>query len=421
MTSTSRYFRASLAATAAAAIAASIPSAEANGFRNPPPGGKALGMDGGKIAFIDDGTALTHNPANLADVQESSFHAAYVMVYPDAEFTGEDGRKGSPEDNVAILPNFYGIWPLQDGLVAGVGLTTPFGQQTEWDKASPFGPAAPYFARLIMVDLNPTISARLNDQLSVAAGANLYWSRLDMKQGYPWGFFLDGPFPSGTARLDGDGFGAGANLAATWKFADRQRLALTYRSAFDIDYEGDFKISEIPAPLAPVVAGRSDFESKIRYPSMVTLGYGIELSDTFRVGADVEWVEFSRYQSLPLDIGANNEAGLVAPAIPQDWKDIWTFGVAAEWNYDENSVLWLTYKFMETPIPDETYSPIIIDADRHMAGVGMGHRMGSHTIGYAYQANFLEDRTIRGNPNPAVNGTYESVTHLVSVSYQYTF
>src|SRR5690242_8086046 len=57
------------------------PSALAEGFRNPPAGAFNLGRAGGRIAQIDDSSAVAQNPANLVDLQSPEVNFAPSFVY----------------------------------------------------------------------------------------------------------------------------------------------------------------------------------------------------------------------------------------------------------------------------------------------------------------------------------------------------
>lgn len=397
----------------------------ANGFRNPPPGARGLAMDGGKIAFLDDATTVSENAANMTEAKENSFMAAFTFIYPDAEFTSDAGGTANVDDSLMVLPNLYGLWGMEEkNLVFGLGLTTPYGQSTEWDKSAPFRYSAPYFSQMEVLDLSPVVATRINDQLSIGAGLDMYYSELETRQLVPWAMALSAPgLPDGEAKMEGDGVGVGAHFGMTWKVHEQHRLAATYRSQYDVDYEGDFTLSGLPpaAEAGGVADSSSEFETTIKFPNWVTLGYGYTVNEFLRVGVDVEWVQFSRYDTLELNLGTNSGKGLAPESQPQNWKDIWTYGIAMEWLIDDNSRLWATYKYLESPIPDETFTPSIVDADKHAVGLGMGHQMGAHYLAYTYQINLLDDREISTQPDPTLNGTYEAMSHLFSLSYAYTF
>lgn len=310
--------------------------------------------------------------------------------------------------------------------MAGVGLTTPYGQSTDWGDDSAFRYTAPYFAELRLVDITPCLAGKINDRFSVALGADLFWSDLDLKQVYSWFPVTGSPMtPDSEAEFSGEGQGFGGNAAASWQVTEKQKLALTYRSAVRVEYEGDFEISrlptaELPAMLQLIVTPRSDFSTEIEFPAIAALGYGVQATDKLRIEADVEWIQFSSYDSLPLDAGANNVL-LPATSVKEDWDDTWTFSLGADWQWSEALALRAGYAFIQSPIPDETFSPTLPDADRHVISLGFGYEHGSHSLDLACAFSLFEDREITGNQNPAYDGTYEITSTLAGISYSYSF
>lgn len=383
----------------------------ANGFRNPPDGAAALGRAGGKITHIDDASAVSHNPANLLDIEQTQFMGSLTFASTEAEYESPLGETAKTRGSGALLPNIHAAWPIHDAPVAvGLGITTPFGQSTEWSKTSVFRYTAPYFAELTVLNFTPAIAARLNDRIAVGLSGKLFWSELDFRQIVPAGPGM----PDGAARFDADGDGVGGSVGVTWQVTDRQRLALVYHTPVTVDYEGRFRVSEIPLP-------RSDFETEITFPAMVAMGYGLQINEKIRVGVDVEWIEFSRFDELPIDIGVNNGSGLVPPAIPQDWEDTWTIGVGMDWSAMAPWTVRAGYIFMETPIPSRTMAPTLPDADRHLVSVGLGYERGANAVDIAYAYSIFKDREIRDNLVPPYNGDYELSSHLFQISYKRSF
>lgn len=46
------------------------------------------------------------------------------------------------------------------------------------------------------------------------------------------------------------------------------------------------------------VSASSDVETTFQFPTIVALGYGLQATDTLQVEANVEWLEFSRFDTL---------------------------------------------------------------------------------------------------------------------------
>lgn len=402
----------------------------ANGFRNPPAGAEALGRVGGKIAQVDDASAVEHNPANITEIKDPEVMVSLTLINTGTDYHSPAGA-ASTRDDWKYLPDIFAVLPTENPMfTAGLGVTTPFGQSTVWNKDGAFRYSAPYSAELTLINVNPTLAAKLGEQVSVAAGVDVYMSQLDMKQVMPWSMLTGVAMPDGTAHLKGEGAGVGGNAAITYHPTKKQSIALTYRSPVKVDYEGDSDFSGFPAGAQAMgLTPSSDFETSIDFPTIVGLGYGIELTDTVRIEADVEWIEFSRYDSLSLDAGNNNpllngpaSRNPRAPAvIPQNWKDTWTFGLGADWKATQDLTLRAGYIYLQSPVPEETLAPTLPDASRHVFTVGAGLHRGANRIDIAYGYSLIGDRDVNKDQNPAYNGTYETTSHLMSVSYGRSF
>ncbi len=403
----------------------------ANGFRNPPEGAAALGRVGGKVALADDAAAVAHNPANLTELKGAELEASVTLINTETKYRSPMGGS-TTDDPWKYLPNVFYATPIENSrYAAGIGLTTPFGQSTVWDKESVFRYTAPYFAEMKTVNLNPTLAAKMSDKVSVAAGLDVYWSSLDLKQVFPWGMVTGNPLiPDGEVRMQGSGVGVGGNAAVTFRPVPRHIVALTYRSAVKVDYEGDTDFAGFPpGGEALGISAGSDFDTSIEFPAVAALGYAVKITDNVRVEADVEWVQFSKYENLVLDAGRNNplvqRPGSVNPmapvAIPQQWDDTWTYGLGAEWDVRSDLTLRAGYIFLESPVPEATLAPTLPDADRHVISVGAGLHRNGHRVDLAYGYSVIGDREVSPEENPAYAGTYETSSHLMSVTYGCTF
>jgi long-chain fatty acid transport protein len=406
---------------AVGAVIASV--AWADGYRNPPESASALGRDGGKIANIDDPSAATINPANLADMQSAALMQSTTIGYAKRTFTGPSGVEEESNDPWAVLPSAYGVLPLGKGdYVLGVGVTLPFGRSTTWDETVSFARASPYFAELYVLNVNPSIAKRLTKNLAVAVGASVYQSQIEFKQKYAWAAATgNASDPDGDAHFEGDGNAFGFNAALTWDIAKGHVLGLTYRSPFDVEYDGDFSITELPAIAAAVGAtAASDFSTEVKFPTIVGAGYSYAVTETVRLAFDVEWAEHSRNESLPIKIG-NNSFLLPATSIPQDWNDNWTYGFGLEWACTEAWTLRGGCTYLETPAPTKTLLPVGSEEDAPIVSIGCGYRHAAHKLDLAYAVGIYDGRTVADNVNPFVNGQYDIQSQLLAVSYGYSF
>jgi len=406
----------------------SLDGLRGEGFRNSPPGTFGLGRAGGRIAHVDDASAVTHNPANLVDLASAELQLAPSIIYIHEDYESVNGQRAESKEPWKFLPNLFASTPLDGGKIAlGLGVTTPYGLGNEWDlNSSAFqtGGAwrytAAYSAELMTMNFNPALALKVTEELRIGAGVDVMWSKLTLKQLYPWFLVTQNPTsPDGEMEASGDGTGIGANLGVTYEIAKRHRLALTWRTPVQVDYKGDFDLSNVP----PAFGGGSidsSFGSSIKFPTIISAGYGVKLTDKIRLEADVEWLQFSNFEDLPISVPVGPQLGLPA-SINQDWKDTWTFGIAGDWEFATNWTLRLGYQFYQSPVPDSTFSPTIPDADQNVITFGLCYRTGHHAFEAAYGLDFYDVREISTAQQPAFNGKYEFTVHLFSLGYRYRF
>ena len=402
-------------------------SAVGEGFRNPPVGGFGLGRAGGRFAHVEDASAVAHNPANLVDLRESEVDFAPTMIYASVDYASAGGVGGVERSQHPwnFFPNVFAAIPNQGpgGRWAfGVGLTTPYGVSSEWNPQGGLHYSTAHFAELITLSASPAVAYKVSESVQVGVAANLYWSQIQFRQFYPWALLTQNPAqPEGLAALKGDGTGVGVTVGASWDLAEGHRLALSYRSMTDIDYSGDFHVSHFPTEAGALgFSDHSPFKTQVGFPNIVGVGYGIRLGHRARLELSGEWVEFSRFDAPPLDIGVNN-ALLPSRIVAEEWRNTFTAGLAGDWDLGDGWSWRAGYQYYETPVPDRTFSPVIPDSNQHALTTGFSYRCGKHRFEVSYGKIFYETRTISPLDNAIFGGRYEFDVHLISAGYSFLF
>jgi long-chain fatty acid transport protein len=391
----------------------------AEGFRSPTIGTSGLGTTGGRIAFVDDASAVFHNPANMMELQRWEVSAEPTIVYHGVDYTEPTGATARTEDRWKLLPHVFVAGPIIDERIAlGMAVTVPYGLSVDWGPGGALRYEAARFVELQTFNFNPAVAFRLNESVNIGLGIDVMHSELTLRRYLPLSAITGIPgLPDGDLRLNGSGTGASANAGVTWEFIPRHRLAVTVRAPMDVEYDGDLKTRGIPTgDLA------APFKSRIRFPTIVAVGYGVELTETLRLEANLEWLEFSRFNTLPIGVSPDIRALLQLPTeVRQDWEDTVTVGLGGTWDFADGWWFRASYQYFETPVPEETYSPEIPDATQHAISAGIGYRSGRHRFEAAYSRVFYRDREITQNQNPSYLGRYEAEVHLISAAYGFSF
>ena len=104
----------------------------------------------------------------------------------------------------------YVAIPVHDRIALGFGFFSPFGMGTVWPPTWA-GRYITTFSKMQTYSLNPVISVKVLENLSLAAGFDVMWSKVVLKRKVP--VVIPGKaFPDGEVRLTGEGSGAGYNF-----------------------------------------------------------------------------------------------------------------------------------------------------------------------------------------------------------------
>ncbi|MDF1824637.1 MAG: outer membrane protein transport protein [Verrucomicrobiales bacterium] len=391
----------------------------AEGLRTLPDTAEAIALAGGRLLLLDDASVVRTNPATLTDFEDTTLTVTYQGWHGKIDYAGPGGRSDSMIDPMKHLGSMYIAHPISDTLSAGLGFSAPYGLEINWPAEGAFKYSGASSVNLKTYAINPALGLKLNDKVSLGVGLDIFKSSLRIQQKFPWALVAGAPVPDGNMEFDGDGWGVGGYAAINFDLNDRHHFALTGRLPVSVDYEGDFSITNIPAP--GVGLPGTPFDSEIEYPGSIGAGYAFDVSEKLSVGIDFEWTNNSSHDDLPLNIGANQALLGGNDAVIFDWEDSITFGIGAEYEWTESLTLRGGYQYADSPMSSTTWNPSIPADDRHILSVGAGYEWGLHSIDLAYSKILMGTTSVSGNLKPAFNGNYTSDWDIITLSYTRRF
>jgi long-chain fatty acid transport protein len=423
-------------------------------------GTAASGMGNAFSAQADDPSALHYNPAGMTQLRGVEFMTGALLSGGTTTFTSPTGvtatgdRDGSlawpPPTHLYLTANLkdLGIRAFGD-LTAGIGVTVPFGSVTRWPNDGPFRTATT-FNTLPLLDIKPTVAYRLTNDLSIGLGADIYTfsglfgeGHVERKSVWPGG----GGIPAGAqVELFGADTAAGLNASLLYtalRNSDGKPLAnigIVYRSQATLHLNG---------ALLANGAKVSDATATFVLPQVFTGAIAIwpvrNHEREWKLEVDVDYVGWKSVRNLDVHL-AN---GGTIPQ-PLNWRSTYAVMVGTEhrWLVLESLPSWEValragYTTQPTQMPDFGFDPGVPSADVHIVGTGLGlvckeqgKFLGLFTCGevgvgvlkpkligldLSYQAALYEDRTVVGNRNPTVDGSYKSVLHTGGISLRVAF
>lgn len=388
-----------------------------------PDSAEALGMVGGRLANLDDASAVRVSPANIVDRMEAEVLLNMAAWYGDISFDSVSGAAVKRQEPWVFPASLYAIVPIEPGKSAfGLGVSTPFGLSCNFPQNMDprLRYTLPYESSLLAVNITPALAVKASESVSLALGLDFVYADLDIKQVYPWGLAVPGA-RDGLISFDGQGWGFSGYGGISWEITKHQRLAFVGKLPIKVDFEGDFETERMPAALlAAGYTRRSDFESEMEFPGSLGLGYGIDVTSRLTLGFDFQYNFNSSHDDIPLKVD-NNQTLLPSDRVLLDWHDSIDIGMGASYKLNDAWTLRAGYLYSEDSQPDRNYTPSITEYDRHVFSVGVGWKGKRNSIDLAYAFLFYPTREVAGNANPVLDGDSNQQWHVLSLSITHRF
>jgi long-chain fatty acid transport protein len=394
----------------------------ASGFGVFTQGASGLGQANAVVARPTGPSSLYFNPALLNDVPGRQVEVGTTGVYADRKIKLDSGGTENGENAWNFPSTFYYTHQASDSVTAGLGIFFPFGLSTEWDDDY----AGRYLGTsvdLFTTNINPAVSFRINNHLSVAAGFDLLYLDATLKSKVPQGLILYDPTVNDISqKFEGDGWGTGYNLGALVKPTDRISIGATYRSHIDVDVEGKATFDGVDPLLAPAFPNTSG-NTDICLPAQATAGIAVQVLDNLVVEAGVRWEDWDFTGDLKIEFD-QPVLGQTTNVTPRDWKDTWSYNIGGHYQLNDTVAINAGYLYGQNAVPDATFEPLIPDTDAHLFTVGTDLTFGRWTVSGAFGYEHHEDRSKKANePDPLglANGEYQADIYLAGLSAGYKF
>jgi long-chain fatty acid transport protein len=381
--------------------------------------GMALGA--AYIAHTTGADSAYYNPANMAFLDPSLHYleGALTGVYlPENDFDGVHHITGlgtvpataSSEHEWAAFPTFHYVHTAQGPWRWGVSVTTPDGLTKRWNSRVQKLYAEKF--RLLTLELNPSLSYRINETLAIAAGVRLVYSEGEV---YSDGSDLGIPIKR---EMEGNTVEAGWNVALAWHPTPDIDVGITYRSKIDLKEEGTANL------YLGNVGRQYDADVTVPMPAALNIAVAKTFDERLTVELVYERTFWSSYKELDF-----NYKDPIPPALvpyfddPKDksWKDTNTYRIGLTYRWDDRLTLMAGYAYDETPVPEKTLSYELPDSDAHIFSAGFRYRQSEHLEwGAAILYDYKTERTVR--QADGIDGTFDGGgAILATVGFQYTF
>jgi long-chain fatty acid transport protein len=392
----------------------------ANGFALPDQDAFATARGEAVVATADNPSAIYYNPAGITQLGGHNLRAgAYLLDY-HTTFKSPTGQTYDEQDNFAAIPRFfYTFSPTNLPLSFGLGVYSPFGGKMSWPQDTGFRSVA-LNGKLTYITFNPVVAWKILPSLSVAAGPMINYVDLNMQQG-----LLGSTRPPNYFQFKGDGWSAGANAGVLWQPLEQLSLGAMFRSPAKVTLDG-----QTEAQLRPPSAF-SPARMDLTFPMSVVSGVSWRPTPKWNLEFDASYTDWSSfgattiYQSNPSRVAPHSTI-----PVTLDWQASWMYEFGVTRYFDNGWHTSAGYCFSENSVPNDYYTPLAADMDRHFFSVGAGWKGRHLNFDIAYQMGYGPDHTVAGSTpsstpgqiaNQTADGKYGFNSSAVSVSVGWHF
>jgi long-chain fatty acid transport protein len=462
------------AALGGMAIAVSGGMASGAGFALQENSGSAIGNAfAGGAASAEDASTLWSNPAGMSRLGSPQVAMAVHLITPSFKFQNDGsvpaafqplGGTGGDAGSVNVVPNLYVTVPIDRRWRVGVGINAPFGLVTEYDD-NWIGRFQAVKSDIKTINVNPSVSWRVNDTLAVGAGVS--WQRIDAEltsrvnysaalaqaagQAAAGGLIPASLVPQivgltpgleSRAKVEGDDSAWTWNVGFLWDVTPQTRIGGQYRSSikYNIAANVDFcspgscsPLPALPAQIAPVVGllaanvngvlANGGVRADIELPDIANLSIFHRLDDRWDLMADVQYTRWSVFKELRFV----RTTGALLSNTPENFEDAWRFSVGATYHWTDAWSFRGGLAYDQSPVTDVDRTPRLPDADRYWIAIGAQYRFNRNLAldaGFVYLPMKTPDIQQNAGSTPAnalIKGNYDASVTILSAQVTYSF
>ena len=397
----------------------------ANGFRLADQDARATARGEAFVATADTPAAIYYNPAGITQLTNNNLRSGIYGIYLDPTFSPPAGRPNSGNaytigKHFAAVPQMFVTHTLKTlPLSFGVGLYAPYGGSINWPSDTGFRTVATK-GSLTYLRLNPVVAYQLLPSLSLAAGAMVDYAHVDLEQGLrPFSVPLANYF-----NFSGDGFSAGYNFGLRWQPLDKISLGATFRSSTPLTFDGQTDFEQQPV----IGSTQRSARMNLKFPPTMVAGLSFRPTPKWNIEFDADYTDWSSFgktsiqQQTPVPYPLNPTGAI---PVTLNWQASWMYEFGVTRCFDNGWHVSAGYVFDQNSVPDNYYTPLAADLDRHFFSVGGGFRGKRYSLDVAYQLGYGPARTVAGSTpsstpgqfaGQSADGTYNFISHAIMLT-----
>ncbi|KAA0696735.1 transporter [Halopseudomonas laoshanensis] len=367
----------------------------------------------GRSSSAQDASTVFGNPAGMSKLDRAQISGGFAVISANTDISNAQGSTSGTNDGdmvpVAAVPFGYYVRPLNDDWHFGLGVYVPFGVISDYEDSFQ-GRYHGLESEVQVVTLQPTLSYRINDRVSIGFGPTINRIEGTLTSAVPVGL------SDANVDIQGDDIGYGFNAGILVDLSERVALGVTYHSSVDYTLEGRTRVSGFPAQLP--VNGSYDATLDVTTPESVDVSLTYAHDERWTLYAGTTWTRWSQFDQLIIE-NENSPALFGTVEEELNWSDTWAFAFGAAYQITPEVVLRTGLAFDRSPTTDADRTVRIPVGNRKVLSLGAGWEATDNvTVDVAY-AYLREDQASVSYTDYSAD--YRNSAHGLSTQVTYSY
>lgn len=392
----------------------------------------------GRASEVLDASTIYGNPAGMAKLPGNQIVGGANFIdarsdVSDVSSTVAGSSKGNMVPRPVVVPFGFFTSQLNERWHLGIGVYAPFGGRTDYEGAFQ-GRYRSSKTSVEVITLQPTLSYRINEQLSIGAGPT--FNRIEGLLENRLNNQAVGGRGDGNVKVSGDDTAVGFNAGVLYEPSKNLSLGLVYHSRVQYSLEGATKVTGATGALGAIPAlgltglnGRYDSTMDLTTPETVDMSITYRLNERLDVSAGALFSRWSTMQLLDVRNSGVPSAYASFSSIsePLNWRDTWSFSTGVAYKLTSRWTLRAGAAYEPTPVPAQYSSTRAPLGDRTIFTFGLGWRVNSAwgmglAYGHIYERKVkVSQLTSQAGLRPGYSATYQNQANGLGLQVTYQF
>ncbi len=369
--------------------------------------GTASAGDG---VYTDSAASSWMNPATMAfmanklttinvmvlDLEMDYHDKGYHGELPDYTDTGDaSGNTTLPALSVFYTRALNDKWSVGLNFAGTGGSAIDYGK--EWDGANHLTEAD-----MSIAQLNPNLSYKINDNVSLGLGAQISYATLEVAT---TGINID----------EGDDIAYGYTLGLMYQ-QPRWSLGLSYRSKVTHEFT-DLDVTLLLDEPMPSIVG-----TELITPSLFDLSGRVQVTPKLTLLSSLQQHKWSQYGETPVYHEELNQMTTAPQGINRDWDDVYKYALGGEYILNNDWTVKAGVAYSTSPQDDATKQWVDMPVGKaYRYSLGAKTKWNNTNIDFFYEyadlGNVDIDRT--GKAYTQIYGSFAGEIHFFGISFSF--